>query len=154
MHDREILESIWFSDLDLSEYAKKNYAMPAHVANFTLARTDNPATQEFQVTWTPPGGQTSKITYEANALHSDVQGVFPIRDYWWNGQGVSYMDYTETLTYNQYDPQASNGVLAAPLLWAKSMPTPDYATRASTHQFDGSVTTTFGRFKDAQCNPL
>jgi hypothetical protein len=152
--DRQILESIWFSDAALVDYARTNFSMPASYAEFTSAQMGTPAVTEFQVAWTPPGKEKSTITIDATTNRIDNAGDFLHRLYWWNGEGISYVDYHELMKFSEADSGASYGMFMEPLLWGKYMPRPEYVSRASAHQYEASLTSTFGRFKDAQCNPL
>lgn len=148
--DTVILESIWFSDAEVAAFANATFAMKAYFADFNSTFSPVGDVRHWTWTWALPGGQTSEISYydsgqQINATENPVH-----REYWDNGPGVSYLEWSQTDSYNILNGVAT-GALHDPLLWGRSSPNPQYAAVTASREYDASASSNIARFADNQC---
>jgi hypothetical protein len=154
---RVALESIGFSDPEIANYARQVHGMNAYAANFTFAVT--PATpsgggKTWTWTWTPDGAEQSRMTVHDLQLGKNATPTFDHRVYWFNGQGISYMDYTETVEASGILTGPAEGVLAPPMMYGKTG-VAQFTDPGSNLQDHSSFSGTITRFGDSQCeHPL
>jgi hypothetical protein len=147
-----ILESIWFSDSEVADFARSVYGMPTYVADFTFteaAVSPGLPPKEWIWTWTTSDGAESRVT-----IHDPNTGLTGgstpnFRFYWHNGQGISYMDFHFTYE-NQFTSGYAEGVLAPPMMWGKAG-IPNFVGAFENLELNASLSGTISRFGDAGC---
>jgi len=150
--NRWVMESIWFSDPDVAAYAHQVYGLTTYAANFTFQQTPTVPggpTDTWAWTWTPKEGSESTFT-----LHYDEpplsQGKTIDRIFWYNGQGISYMDLTSNYKKGAaYDPAQGN--FPAPMMWGQYGPTSQFVEAQAFAEIDGSLSASIARFGDMGC---
>ncbi|HUR63887.1 MAG TPA: hypothetical protein VM241_05350 [Candidatus Thermoplasmatota archaeon] len=151
---RAALESIWFSDSEIADYARSAYGMPAFATNFTFLRAPlAPAgsPHDWSLTWTPPGGTTSSVTLHSLEPGFNSTVTYEERLFWFNGQGISYFDMSERYERSDVGADHADGILAPPMMWGRDGPTSQFVTRNANLQGSASVTAKISRFGDVEC---
>lgn len=150
---RVIVQSIWFSDPDLVEFARTRFGMPAFLGEFGFNFSTTASAQMSIWTWKLPGGNVSEMSFPSrdDALLNTAEPVW--RQYWIDGEGVSYMDLNEHFQTPEPAPGAAYGRLPSPMLWGQSMPEDSFFTPDRADQkLEASYSASISRFGDLECN--
>lgn len=149
VQERGALDSIWFSDPELVQFAKDAYQMPAHLGTFTYDSTQGPEGREIRWTWATAGNEPSDtllVDPQPDQL-GDVEAGS--RLFWSNGQGVNRMDFWRSYQQDQFEVGAT-GTMQPPMLWATQGPVKEYAATAGNHA-QQSMNATLVRYGDLEC---
>ena len=148
--DRGVLESIWFSDPELVAFAKSTYAMPAYLGSFSLNRTDGPEGREIRWTWAADGNEPSDALIVNPTLEHNFTVKTGSRLFWYNGQGVSRLDFWRHYEEDQIESAVSVGTMQPPMMWATQGPTGRFMATSATHGHE-SMNATLVRYNDLEC---
>jgi hypothetical protein len=151
---RRVLESIWFSDSQVADYAKSVYGMPAYFANFTSTALDvGGAASQYTWTWSTNGSAPSHVTYNEPQYPMNETVTLGYRLFWYSGIGVSYMDWYDTSDARSVSSFTPMGTFAPPMMWGSYGPTPDFVMpRGGNLEGKASLKSTIFRFGDTECN--
>lgn len=115
----EILTRIWFDDLELVEYVKAKYSMPAEFAEITVTNTTTAGASFHEATFATVDSPTSRFT-EYRVVAGEVGNLgLAIRRFWENNHGgISFLDFTESFEApNQVLSPVMTGEVYPPFLY-------------------------------------
>lgn len=142
------LATHWFDDAAFVELAAQN-GMPSILGTFDLAKGQAGGVQTWDWTWSADGQPASSLLFMDNPPDVPVKFRSPIRIFWFEGTGVSYMDVELVHAANQVSNPTAAGTFAPPMFYARGS-NPAYAG-IGVPSDAASFTATIHRFSDLLC---
>jgi hypothetical protein len=90
------------------------------------------------------------VTVIDTAAGFNATPTFNWRLFWFNGEGISYLDFSETYERSDLGTGPASGTLAAPFLWGRSGPSQFISTQ-DNFEDHASLSASISRFGDMQC---
>lgn len=144
------LTTFWFSDRELAEWVKTNYGAPVHYGEFKITQDATPAGVSHTWSWRAPEQEWSFITMRDIPISDDHATTYIETWFWFNGLGISYMDFSKISMSDDTSAPVVDGHMAPPMMFATASGQGNYAAIADwfpSADFDAPIR----RFGDLEC---
>lgn len=144
-----LLQSFWVDDLEVYNYARQTYGMPVRLVQFNESST--PIQDTRTVDWNLTTDGVMGAVHFVDLAGESFQGPQPDRRwFWFNGRGISFVDWRVSYKDDQITVRAANGVLPPPFLYGGADLPDEFAARSNLFE-QGSVAASIQRFGDLEC---
>lgn len=146
-----VLESIWFSDSEVADFARNEYGMNSYYAEFNVTESSPGGYTTTVWRWNHPGGSFSEVALSDAPIPDGGRSNSLVRIAWPNNNGgVSYWDFHDKHSFKQFDERNPTGTMPVPMLHGRTQPIAEFIATGE-HVFDVELNAKIYQFEDSAC---